>query len=263
MKNVEMNEIQSRVNRKRASLTFQNQQSAIESASNELRQIRKQEAYETDDETAKLNVLRRIELEDMLETLPSDEVKRVGRMEENVRKLQAELNQISGELVKCSAEMETLEQKVKEQQDTFDIKRNNFETVQRDFTLASLLSVQEIENKTRNVATVDRTGLIASPSSSFRKEAEPLLLVEPKEDLAISIRSDEEVPSAFTCPITSEVMKDPVLVPETGHSYERQAIERWFSTHDTDPMTGVRVTHKTLAPNHSLRRMIQESVHKK
>ncbi|KAF8759323.1 hypothetical protein HU200_010363 [Digitaria exilis] len=34
--------------------------------------------------------------------------------------------------------------------------------------------------------------------------------------------------SAFLCPITMEVMRDPVVI-ETGHAYERDAIARWFS----------------------------------
>ena len=34
--------------------------------------------------------------------------------------------------------------------------------------------------------------------------------------------------SAFVCPITMRVMRDPVVI-ETGHAYEREAIARWFS----------------------------------
>ena len=34
--------------------------------------------------------------------------------------------------------------------------------------------------------------------------------------------------SAFLCPITMQVMRDPVVI-ETGHAYEREAIARWFS----------------------------------
>lgn len=40
--------------------------------------------------------------------------------------------------------------------------------------------------------------------------------------------SEDDVPEAFLCPITLEVMEDPVLTVE-GHAYERKAIEEWFS----------------------------------
>lgn len=39
---------------------------------------------------------------------------------------------------------------------------------------------------------------------------------------------EDGVLSAFLCPITMEVMRDPVVV-ETGHAFEREAIARWFS----------------------------------
>uniref|UniRef100_A0A0D9XYF8 RING-type E3 ubiquitin transferase n=1 Tax=Leersia perrieri TaxID=77586 RepID=A0A0D9XYF8_9ORYZ len=39
---------------------------------------------------------------------------------------------------------------------------------------------------------------------------------------------EDGVLSAFVCPITKEVMRDPVVVVETGHAYEREAIDWWF-----------------------------------
>ncbi|KAK9804850.1 hypothetical protein WJX72_008634 [[Myrmecia] bisecta] len=40
------------------------------------------------------------------------------------------------------------------------------------------------------------------------------------------------------CPITQVFMTDPVIAAD-GHSYEKSAIEEWFSRHDTSPMTGL------------------------
>ena len=61
----------------------------------------------------------------------------------------------------------------------------------------------------------------------------------------------------FICPITTEVMSDPVMAAD-GHSYERSAIERWLATKSTSPMTGEALVHSFLAPNHTLRRQIRE-----
>ncbi|KAK9828804.1 hypothetical protein WJX72_002158 [[Myrmecia] bisecta] len=45
------------------------------------------------------------------------------------------------------------------------------------------------------------------------------------------------------CPITHEVMTDPVIAAD-GYTYERSAIEEWFETHDTLPMTNEVVESK-------------------
>ena len=52
-------------------------------------------------------------------------------------------------------------------------------------------------------------------------------------------------------------MRDPVCTAD-GHTYERAAIESWFARNDTSPATGAAVSHKDLAPNHSLRQAIEQ-----
>ena len=47
--------------------------------------------------------------------------------------------------------------------------------------------------------------------------------------------------SCFLCPILQIPMEDPVLLVETGFSYERRAIERWLQEKNTDPMTNVKL----------------------
>ena len=37
-----------------------------------------------------------------------------------------------------------------------------------------------------------------------------------------------QVPSSFKCPITNDVMREPVIDPE-GNSYEKYAIEDWLA----------------------------------
>ena len=44
-------------------------------------------------------------------------------------------------------------------------------------------------------------------------------------------------PRDFECSITAERMKDPVIAAD-GFSYERVAIEKWFSNKATSPKTG-------------------------
>ena len=53
-------------------------------------------------------------------------------------------------------------------------------------------------------------------------------------------------------------MQDPVILADSGHSYERAAILAWLETHNTDPVTKEKLTHKHLIPNLTLRNLIAE-----
>ena len=65
-----------------------------------------------------------------------------------------------------------------------------------------------------------------------------------------------EVPDDYICPITAEIMTDPVSTLD-GFTYERTAITEWLLTKDTSPLTGATLESKTLVPNLSLRNMIR------
>lgn len=74
-----------------------------------------------------------------------------------------------------------------------------------------------------------------------------------------SANFDDEI-DAFICPITSEIMTDPVMTCD-GFTYERSAITEWFQRNrgnPTSPITGERLENTTLVPNHSLRRAIDQ-----
>ncbi|EMS52847.1 E3 ubiquitin-protein ligase PUB22 [Triticum urartu] len=67
----------------------------------------------------------------------------------------------------------------------------------------------------------------------------------------------EESPQLFLCPISMELMEDPVTV-STGVTYDRRSIERWFFKYGktTCPATMQRVASFDLTPNHTLKRVI-------
>lgn len=67
-----------------------------------------------------------------------------------------------------------------------------------------------------------------------------------------------QTPYHFRCPISLELMRDPVTV-STGQTYDRASIESWVATGNTTcPVTRAPLTDFTLIPNHTLRRLIQE-----
>ena len=71
------------------------------------------------------------------------------------------------------------------------------------------------------------------------------------------LRRVASLPPQFLCPITNELMRDPVTTAD-GHTFERTAILKWLESHSTSPLTGLRLEHKNLAPNHALRALIKE-----
>ena len=71
-------------------------------------------------------------------------------------------------------------------------------------------------------------------------------------------RQPVAVPSGFVCPISDDVMRDPVVCAD-GHTYDRANIEQWFKTgHNTSPNTGAVLPHLNLVPNHALRSAIED-----
>ncbi|KAI3823372.1 hypothetical protein L1987_04807 [Smallanthus sonchifolius] len=69
---------------------------------------------------------------------------------------------------------------------------------------------------------------------------------------------DVEVPPFFVCPISLQIMKDPVTLA-TGITYDRDSIEKWLYTkkNNTCPVTKQVLLDIELTPNHTVRRLIQ------
>ncbi|KAH0935017.1 hypothetical protein HID58_012134, partial [Brassica napus] len=67
-----------------------------------------------------------------------------------------------------------------------------------------------------------------------------------------------DIPCFFLCPISLDIMKDPVIV-STGITYDRDSIEKWLFTgkNNSCPVTKQVITETDLTPNHTLRRLIQ------
>ncbi|CAO2182499.1 unnamed protein product [Urochloa humidicola] len=63
-------------------------------------------------------------------------------------------------------------------------------------------------------------------------------------------------PPDFRCPITLDVMREPVVVA-SGQTYDRESIARWFdSGKSTCPKTGQVLTNLELVPNKALKNLV-------
>ncbi|OEL24450.1 E3 ubiquitin-protein ligase PUB23 [Dichanthelium oligosanthes] len=80
------------------------------------------------------------------------------------------------------------------------------------------------------------------------------------ERQSMPVPAPVEVPRFFVCPISLEVMRDPVTL-SSGITYDRDSIEHWVFTdgHGDCPVTKLPLGADDLepTPNHTLRRLIQ------
>jgi Mg-chelatase subunit ChlD len=66
--------------------------------------------------------------------------------------------------------------------------------------------------------------------------------------MATASASASAIPAEFTCPLTMELMTDPVTATD-GTTYERTVITDWLSRHTTSPVTNEVITATSLIPN--------------
>ncbi|XP_058095505.1 U-box domain-containing protein 17-like [Magnolia sinica] len=66
------------------------------------------------------------------------------------------------------------------------------------------------------------------------------------------------VPKDFCCPISLDLMRDPVII-STGQTYDRASIVRWMEEgHRNCPNSGQMISHDLLIPNRALRGLIAQ-----
>jgi len=81
--------------------------------------------------------------------------------------------------------------------------------------------------------------------------------VEEEQQQLEDDESTMEAPSSFQCPLTMEVMRDPVMT-KYGHSYERDAILSWLvKNNGSCPMTRQPLKLGDIITNHQLRARIR------
>jgi len=75
------------------------------------------------------------------------------------------------------------------------------------------------------------------------------------------VKKIKNIPDNFKCPISLEIMLDPVII-ESGITFDRKNIEEWFLHHNTCPLTR-NVVNKKCIPNKMIKTMIYECIEKK
>ncbi|ACE05813.1 hypothetical protein Aasi_0393 [Candidatus Amoebophilus asiaticus 5a2] len=113
-----------------------------------------------------------------------------------------------------------------------------------DVDIAKVASLSEVEQK--------RLIEVHLPKSN-----QPGHVYLGKRGLLGGMREGKNIPDECLCPITHEIMEDPVIAQD-GHTYERAAIQGWFDRgHRNSPMTGGKVLSIELVPNYTMRSLIK------
>mmetsp|Transcript_33852 Transcript_33852/g.35157 ORF Transcript_33852/g.35157 Transcript_33852/m.35157 type:complete len:150 (-) Transcript_33852:309-758(-) len=96
-------------------------------------------------------------------------------------------------------------------------------------------------------------------------ESEKVNISEKKPD-EISIKSsstnNKNVSPHFFCPISHELMRDPVVTPH-GISFERKSIENHLKAKSNCPITKKELKKEQLSPNNCLKQLIEEYIKNK
>ena len=78
------------------------------------------------------------------------------------------------------------------------------------------------------------------------------------EKTAKALEFDED---CLMCPISCEVMTDPVILIGDGHSYDRKSIKEWLDQGNRiSPFTGEKLSSTDIQTNHALRYAIQQTL---
>ncbi|KAF7851168.1 hypothetical protein BT93_L4393 [Corymbia citriodora subsp. variegata] len=125
----------------------------------------------------------------------------------------------------------------------FDEFKSEIENAQLRKDQAEAIQMEQI------IALLERADAASSPKERERKyfTKRKSLGTQPLEPL-----------QSFYCPITRDVMVDPVET-SSGHTFERSAIEKWFAEgNNMCPLTMTPIDSSILRPNKTLRQSIEE-----
>ncbi|KAL9657201.1 hypothetical protein ABK040_011423 [Willaertia magna] len=86
-------------------------------------------------------------------------------------------------------------------------------------------------------------------NTSFNKE----------EEIINKIKKWKQQLEKHTCPISQQLMIDPVII-ESGHTFERDSIEEWLKSNNTCPITRKKIKTTLILPNINAKSTINENI---
>ena len=86
--------------------------------------------------------------------------------------------------------------------------------------------------------------------------------IDEKLQVKLPTLDENSIPESFICPITQNIMSDPVVTPY-GISYEKSAIEDWLNKNNNDPIAQKPLKKEDLVRNYALKGIIEDFIKKK
>ncbi|KAL9643703.1 hypothetical protein ABK040_016151 [Willaertia magna] len=140
-----------------------------------------------------------------------------------------------------------------------------YEDIETNDLILKLLQEDYKSNDTTNSSS----SLTTQSSSSFNKDETEQQIIQwkspssfNKDEVEKQIIQWKNKLKTFICPISQQLMIDPVIISETGQTYDRSTIERWLQRQNTCPSTGIKLKSKTLTPNYIAKSAVNETVEK-
>ena len=122
--------------------------------------------------------------------------------------------------------------------------------------MAERVAARDASRKARNSrkrqSKKTRKGSALQPTATT-EEARPVVAVSVVAPPPAVEQIDDAPPDDLVCPITHELFTHPCFTQD-GHTYERDAIEKWLAIHSTSPLTGEPIG-STLVTNFIAQRM--------
>jgi len=84
-------------------------------------------------------------------------------------------------------------------------------------------------------------------------------LKKTNQNLISDENNETKIPNEFLCPITQELMRDPVCAAD-GYTYERKAIEEWLTKKQTSPIMNLSINGTQLYSNKVLKMLINKYI---
>ncbi|XP_010556057.1 PREDICTED: U-box domain-containing protein 15 [Tarenaya hassleriana] len=135
-------------------------------------------------------------------------------------------------------------------------KKLELQTVEDLKTEAIALSNHMREKGGHNSETMQQMIDLLNKFKNLLGLEETDILREPMVPKLLTKSTSLIVPHEFLCPITLEIMVDPVIIA-SGQTYEKESIQKWFDAgHRTCPKTRQTLGHLSLAPNYALKNLI-------
>ena len=96
-----------------------------------------------------------------------------------------------------------------------------------------------------------------NPKKEEDKKEEPKIQENIPVKTSTSSNQDENLMESYCCPISGEIMEDPVITP-SGITYDKKRIEQWLQKKAIDPLSKKPLKKEELIPNRALKESIIE-----